>query len=1192
MTDVRFWLGPTGSGKSQTIVRELRQETERTPIGSTLFWVVPDDVAFAAEQMLMAQIPSTLRCEVITLPRLAERIRRAAGDNDEQPINASGKQLLFAAVYRELRDTLGPLKRAEANVGFHRMVLDTFDEMSQYRVNLSALEGALESAAASLDVSVPRAQMSVGRSLIGKLRDLVVLYIRYRERLAEKGFFDPALSLASAAQSVTDVPFVAESTFYFDGFHTLTPEQVELMAEIARHATQCTFTFPLSQVSTPDEVALSQASAQWPQSERLARWLPDFEHNYSGELPGVVYSVFQLSACLLHKGVQWTCTSMEPDAQERPSLASLERVFRGVEVARVNGLADVLSVWEAEDDESEAYALADDILRLVEQQGVSFRDIAILVPSLNEEGNRIHEVLERYDVPHSMDTFPPLAAHALGRFILAALRAVIEDLSTDSMARLLRTEFHGIDQATVDWFDMYLRSCGVASAQLWFQDEDWSFLQQQAEEPQLAKAKRDDERANRIRKSLTSFLQPFYDALCDEILTPLAFAQALWQLLTAVDAKSAIAESVVREDVDNNPLQASQHEQAWQLTIGLLNDLASVYADAQFVREDLFELVTCALIDEKQSTIPSGLDEVLIRPYAHAHGWTRPYVFVLGASDHALPTKVQSSGLLQDDEREMFATLFGIPIGFTSQELMAVDQLLPYMLFTRATGRLTISFARTRGGAEQRPSPYVTRICQACDVWPQRVRTMGEEGLQSSGRDDVLIMRSSVALDLVVQLLSQAKHGGEQALLERAELADIAAWFCATEERKERLHRAIAGLYHRLPAGVIERGLARRLYGAPLVTSVHRLETYAVCPYQYFIRFGLRVEPDVQHATQAAEVGNLLHDTVFELADLHRRKDVRFDQLSLSDMVELAERVFAEKLLESRHMAFQSGIRGARADDLRNYLQAIAEALWLQATNGSYEPYQLEWSFGMPNDEAPAFPVDLPKGEQVLIRGRVDRLDLYEDGDTTWYRIFDYKSGSSYKLDATRMYFGLQIQLMVYLAVVQASLAELGKRPRPAGAFYMPLLRLPGISEVPQAEDLAKAELRKAYRPEGYLNTDARAIAAMDRHLPGAKSELFGDLYKKDGAFRQTAKVWTDDEWEAAIDFTLNSVRDIATQLGEGKIPVRPYVFAHNDRGCTNCAFKGVCHFEPMDHASAYRVLTSKRFADIVRKSAEESELR
>lgn len=1192
MTDVRFWLGPTGSGKSQTIVRELRQATERTPIGSTLFWVVPDDVAFAAEQMLMEQIPSTLRCEVITLPRLADRIRRAAGGNDEQPINASGKQLLFAAVYRELRDSLGPLKRAEANTGFHHMVLDTFDEMSQYRVNLSALEGALESAAASLDVSVPRAQMSVGKSLIGKLRDLCVLYIRYRERLAEKGFFDPALAFTSAAESVSDVPFVAESTFYFDGFHTITPEQVELMAEIARCATQCTFTFPLAEVWNPDEAELAQASAQWPQSDPLARWLQDFEQERDGGLPGVAYSAFQLSACLLHNGVQWTCTTMDTNVQEPSSSSALEAVFRGSEVIRLNGLADAVGVWEAEDDESEAYALADDILRLVEQQGVSFRDIAILVPALNEDGNRLHEVLQRYDIPHSMDTFPPLAAHALGRFILASLRAVIEDLSTDSMARLLRTEFHGIDQATVDWFDMYLRSCGVASAAFWFQDEDWSFLQQQADEQQMARAKRDDERANRVRKSIASFLRPFYDALCDEILTPLAFAQALWQLLTAVDAKSAIAESVVREDVDNNPLQASQHEQAWQLTIGLLNDLASVYADAQFVREDLFELVTSALLDEKQSTIPSGLDEVLIRPYAHAHGWMRPYVFILGASDHALPAKVQSTGLLQDEEREMFAQLFGIPIGFTAQELMAVAQLTPYMLFTRATRRLIISFSRTRGGAEQRPSPYVTRICQACDVQPQRVATVGEEELQSRSGDDALVMRSSVALDLVVQLLSQAKHSGDQVVLARADLADIAAWFRATEDRKDRLDRAVAGLYHGLPTGVIDRALARRLYGAHLVTSVHRLETYAVCPYQYFIRFGLRVEPDMQRAAQAAEVGNLLHDTVFELADLHRRQVVRFDLLSRSDMIELAERVFAEKLLESRHMAFQSGIRGARAEDLRNYLQAIAEALWLQATSGSYEPCQLEWSFGMPDDEAPAFVVDLPNGEQVFIRGRVDRLDLYEDGDTTWFRIFDYKSGSSYKLDATRMFYGLQLQLMVYLAVVQASLAEQGKRPRPAGAFYMPLLRLPGISEVPQADDVAQAELRKAYRPEGYLNADARAISAMDRNLPGAKSELFGDLYKKDGALRQTAKVWTDDEWDAAVDFTLNSVRDIATQLGEGNIPVRPYVYAHNDRGCTHCAFKAVCHFEPMDHTSAYRVLTSKRFTDIVHRSVEESESR
>ncbi|GEO26893.1 ATP-dependent helicase/deoxyribonuclease subunit B [Alicyclobacillus acidoterrestris] len=1194
MADVRFWFGPTGSGKSHSVVADMQRLTEQAPIGPTLFWVVPDDVAFAAEQMLMEQISSALRCEVITLTRLAERIRQAAGGSDEQTINASGKQMLFADVYRELREQLGPLKRAQANVGFYQLVLDAFDEMSQYQVNLAAMEGALESAAASLAVGVPRAQMTVGKSLIGKLRDLCLLYIRYRERLREKGFFDPALLLTAATAAVPQVNWLAESTFYFDGFHRLTSDQVALMGEIAATASQSTFTFVLPDAWTNQELDwVKQASALWPQFERLSNWLPHFQ-NYGREyLPGVLYSALQLAACLEQKGVSWTSQALAitADVRQIRPLSQLEEVFRGGESVTSSGVADGLRVWMAEDDEAEAHAVADEILRLVEEEHVAFRDIAVLVPSLQEEGVRLHDVFKRYDIPHSLDAFPPLAAHALGRFLLAALRAVVEDLSTDAMARLLRTDFHGLKQADVDWFDMYLKAADVAGAKVWFQMEDWIFRQQASTADAMEFATQEDERANRLRRHLMAFFQPFYEAVSAEILTPLAFARALWDLLMAVNAKSIVAESVVLEDVHQNPLQASQHEQAWQLTVQLLNDLANVGGEAQFVREDLFQLVTSALMEERQSTIPSGIDDVLIRPYTHAHAWVKDYVFVVGASDRALPERVQSNGLLQDDERDMFAQLFGIPIGFTTRELTAIHQLTPYLLFTRANKRLTISFARTHGATEQRPSPYVIRLCDACGTPVQPVHALNEGRNLITADDALYVMRSSVALDLVVQIFAQAKDKGDmEELFGRHDLLDIVSWFGETDARSRRLQRAIAGLSHTLPTGQIEAALVKQLYGSPLKLSVHRLENYAACPYQYFVRFGLRVNPDMARAKVAADIGNLLHDTVFQLVDMHRRAEVRFEQLQLADMTQLAERVFAEQLARGQHADFQGGILGARAADLRNYLHAVAEVLWLQAKQGAYEPFELEWSFGFEDSDSSPLTIHLNNGEDVVIRGRVDRLDVYEDGDTTWFRIFDYKSGRSQKLDATRMFYGLQLQLIVYLAVVQQKLGRTGKQVRPAGAFYLPLLSLPAISEVPEPDAAALSALRKAYVPEGYFNADGTAISAMDRNFPDGKSELFGDLFKKDGTFRQHAKVWTDEEWANAVAFVCERIEQIATDLSLGKVPVRPYLQAHNDSACTRCSFRKVCHFEPLDHGSSYHVLLAKRFDDIVSSSAGEGE--
>lgn len=65
-------------------------------------------------------------------------------------------------------------------------------------------------------------------------------------------------------------------------------------------------------------------------------------------------------------------------------------------------------------------------------------------------------------------------------------------------------------------------------------------------------------------------------------------------------------------------------------------------------------------------------------------------------------------------------------------------------------------------------------------------------------------------------------------------------------------------------------------------------------------------------------------------------------------------------------------------------------------------------------DQLNAMRIPLSKEEAIHLRGRIDRMDLCEDEEAVYVKIIDYKSGST-AFDLTALYYGLQLQLVVYM---------------------------------------------------------------------------------------------------------------------------------------------------------------------------------
>ena len=74
-------------------------------------------------------------------------------------------------------------------------------------------------------------------------------------------------------------------------------------------------------------------------------------------------------------------------------------------------------------------------------------------------------------------------------------------------------------------------------------------------------------------------------------------------------------------------------------------------------------------------------------------------------------------------------------------------------------------------------------------------------------------------------------------------------------------------------------------------------------------------------------------------------------------------------------------------------------------------PRDVEVSFTMAED-LESVNIALSKEEKMKLRGRIDRIDTYEEGGNVYVKVIDYKSGSK-RFDLAALYYGLQLQLVV-----------------------------------------------------------------------------------------------------------------------------------------------------------------------------------
>ena len=243
------------------------------------------------------------------------------------------------------------------------------------------------------------------------------------------------------------------------------------------------------------------------------------------------------------------------------------------------------------------------------------------------------------------------------------------------------------------------------------------------------------------------------------------------------------------------------------------------------------------------------------------------------------------------------------------------------------------------------------------------------------------------------------------------------------------------------------------------------------------------------------------------------------------------------------------------------------EMMWrvvCELKNSRFVPISHEVKIGEEGG-LPAWNITTPSGSTVHVHGTVDRVDAFRDGDKTYIRIVDYKTGTK-TFNLEKVLAGLDMQMLIYLFALCENAEQTAI---PAGVLYLPA-KLPFVSinrEV--SEQTLDRERFKTMCTNGLLIDDPDVLRAMEPDLEG----LFIPVsILNSGELSKSSSLATLEQFGYIRDRIQRLLTDMAEQLHVGAVDAVP--IGGDEDGCRYCDYHDVCCHEPTD---PIREFTSKK---------------
>jgi len=1120
---IRYIIGRAGSGADRRVVEEigaaLGQKNEQY-----LFLLVPEQYTLQAERNLIGQLqlPGIMRAEVLSFNRLAYRVLNETGGRTRVLINEQGRNMVIKKVLHDIAADLTIYKNSGRHEGFIEELSLLFANFKQYDLEPTTLKSKYT--AITEDV------------LRLKLHDISLIYEAFTAYM-ENHYLDMEDQLNLFIEKMDDSVLLRNTRVWLDKFSYFSPQDLRIIEKIMLQAQDTTFCLTLDPRPGRDKDIFTISRNGYEQLHALA-----IRHGLPEEIIVLADNHNDPADALKH---------LEQELYAYP-----HKTFTDA----VNGI----EVFAAASIYSEAEYIAARIVRLVQEHGWRWRDIAVLGSDLDTYGALLGRVFSEYRIPYFLDTKFAADNHPLIKLIISSLAVINRGYRPEDIFMLLKSGFTALTPDEGEEMENYMLAYGIRGKLC---QEDFCRGQDEMDAELLAAI-------NQNRKKLIEPLQKLEKSIQGK-KTGRELIRALFQYLQGLNIEPKLqewSETLRREGLYEYVLE---NNQIWNIIMQTFDQLVEILGDNEISLQDYTSLLETGFKSFAIGIIPTTVDQVVIGNIGRSKNHSVKAVLVMGVNDGILPSVPAGQAIFTEEEKQILQR-YELEWNLDQQTQSIAEQFDIYLAFSQAEEFLSLSYAiADQEGKALRPSLLINRIKT---LFPRLVTHSD------------LLRTPEIELDQLVTPTGSFKYLAEKLriLLDGEEMNDfwwdVYAWYYNHPEWENRRQSLLDALFYQNQITPLEQVSAEKLYRTPFYSSVSRLEQFAACPFAHFVRFGLRPRERKSFAVGMPDIGILLHEGLAEFSHTLTEQGIDWRNIKRSDCDELVDKIMTEQTALHNNGIMMSNFRYRY---LARRLQRITRrAVWTLTEHiqrGDFEPFLYEASFGS-NGVFPPLRVEINNEQSFYLEGRIDRIDIFESADSRYFKIIDYKSGEK-QLSLAELYFGLNLQLFVYLlAVLKSNKSESGsaiinKDYKPAGLFYFkiddPLINVTDM-DVTDIE----AKIRKKLRLNGLVLKDVELVRAMDRDLQG-DSDILPLGIKNNGEFKAASSVLEAEEFDLLLVYLQDLLKEIGNQMISGQIRIEP-VKTDKWKACDNCIYHAVCQFDKLFAANRYKHIALVKDADIL----------
>lgn len=1155
-------IGRSGSGKSQSILDDIIAQLRENPTGPPMILLAPEQGTFQIEQAILNTpgISGTVRLQVLGFRRLALRIMQETGGASLIPISDEGKKMLLYKIMRRHKDELRLYGKGGDQLGLIEELNSLYTELKKHQADFNLLGSYGEELASAS--ATPQGENVL---LQDKLHDLSLLYREFEAELSGL-YVDAEDHVVKLAEGAKDSAYLRGAKLWIDGFHTFTPGEYKALGELMKSVDSVTVALTLDRsyddIAQPHELNLFYSTAStYIKLRELAEALA-VEVKPTTTLSARPYPRFQGNEALAY---------LEEAYEHR-------RAWSGMKPPQ--DLQEAVILSSASSRRSEVDEVARQIQRLVREEGVRYRDIAVFVRNMDDYAGVIEPIFEDYDIPHFMDKKKSLLHHPLVEFVRASLDIVLKFWRYEDVFRAVKTGFflpadQSLTRADMDELENYVLASGIQGYR-WTDGRPWkpkpSQSLEEGEERRTSAALDKLRLLERCRNVVVTPLAAFDKAL-KQAKSAREMCMAVYELLDAISAADRLDLLSYQSLEKGQAQQAAEHRQLWGALLDLLDQIVEMMGEEKLTPESFAGVLDTGIKSLNLGLVPPALDQVLIGSTDRTRTRRALHVFLLGINEGIMPAGIQEEGLLSDRERSLLGEL-GLEMGPGLSRKLLDERFLIYGALSSASRSLWLSYAQAdEEGKPLLPSEVIRQIKVIFPGGMLEERLSKDEPMSAETEGFVTLGLDAIGspVPTLPRLISHLRdwRTGQPV---PAVWWSVLDWYKQSPEWSGVLNRLIGSLDYRNRAYSLAPATSRKLYGKVLRTSVSRMEKFSACPFSHFASHGLRLKERQLYRLKAPDIGQLFHSALSQLAITFKDQGRSWGSLTPEECLEEADAVVERLAPKLQGEILLSTKRyGYIKHKLKQIVGRASVILGEQSRRGSFEPVGLELDFG-PDSSLPPLTFELPNGCVMEIVGRIDRVDMSEGEEGVLLRVIDYKSSQT-DLKLHEVYYGLSLQMLTYLDVLLSSAESwLGRPALPAGTLYFhvhnPLIQ----SSNGLGEEEAHSEMLKRFKMKGLLLADREVIAHMDGQLEKGYSDILPVAVKSDGSFYSTASVATLEQWQGLLSSVRHKVVDIGTRITDGEVQIAPYKIAA-ETACAYCQFKPVCRFdETLD--SSYKVLS------------------